>query len=179
MAVSAKVQAIVFAAFLSMSLPSNSFAVTGGLEYSLGVFNTPPAETTAALAKPNTNPPTETNITAPGTWTLPETGRGVMDLSLGRIEYRVSVGGTDSYKTTFQLTVMDGELGETDCTFVFNVNVEDRAGGPVATIKSATANGVDSSAFPGPGISNRRCQVFPSGGRGPYMTVYSRRGFVP
>ena len=71
-----------------------------------------------------------------------------MGLSLGRIEYRVSVGGTDSYKTTFQLTVMDGELGETDCTFVFNINVEDRAGGPVATIKSATANDVCSSAFP-------------------------------
>jgi hypothetical protein len=94
-----------------MFLSSSSFAVTGGLNYYLGVLNTPPAQTTAALAKPDTVPPIETNVTAPGTWTLPDTGRGVMDLSLGRIEYGVSIGGTASYTTTIEVIVTDSILG--------------------------------------------------------------------
>jgi hypothetical protein len=176
MAVSLKMKAIIFVAFLSMLFASNSFAVTGGLGYFLGIFNSPPAVTTASLGPPITTPSTETNVT-PGTWTLPQMGRGVMDLSLGRIEYSVAVSGSASYTTIFRVLVTDSVLGPTDCTFVFNVTVEDRAGGPQAVVEKATANGVDSSKFECPGCLHRRCEVFPSAGRGPSMYIYSRSGF--
>src|SRR5215472_5253569 len=177
MAASVKVKATVLVAFLSMFLASNSFAVTGGLDYFLGIFNTPPAQTRATLTSVQNMPRTETHVPLE-TWDIP--AQGVLDLRLGRIEYEVGINNRKSYTTIFFISVTDNALGATDCTFIFHVNVKDEPGGPVADIAEATANGVDSAVFArGPGTSNKRCQVFPSAGRGPSMYIYSRSQFVP
>jgi hypothetical protein len=176
MAVSLKMKTIVFVAFLSMFLSSNSFAVTGGLDYYLGVFNTPPAQTTATLTSVNTTPGgAETRIPAE-TWVIPSQGK--IDLLLGRIEYGVPIGGSKSYTTTLVISVSDNVLRETNCTFVFNINVQDQASGPVSVVAKATANGVDSSVFDSL-TSNKQCQVFSSAGRGPSMNIFSRSQNVP
>ena len=127
---------------------------------------------------PLTTPDTETHIT-PGAWVMPKEGHGAMDLSLGRIEYSVRVNNNASYKTLFKVEIMDSQAGPTNCVFVFQVNVEDHAGGPRAVVALATANGRDSSEFAGgPGISKLRCQVAPIAGRGPSMYIYSDRGYI-
>jgi hypothetical protein len=177
MAVSVKMKTIVFVAFLSMFLSSNSFAVTGGLDYGLTLFNTPPAQTTATLTSVKTTPggAEETRIPTE-TWDIPAEGK--IDLLLGRIEYGVPIGGSKSYTTTFVISVSDNVLGETDCTFVFNVNVQDQAFGPMSVVAKATANGVDSSVFDS-FTSKKRCQVFRVGYRGPSMYIFSRSQYVP
>jgi hypothetical protein len=178
MVVPVKTKTIIFVAILSIFLSSNSFAVTGGLDYSLELFNTPPAQTSATLTSLQTTPEgAETRIPREN-WDIPAQGR--IDLLLGRIEYGVPVFGRKSYTTTFIISVTDNVLGATDCTFIFNINVEDQAFGPVSVVAKATANGLDSSVFAaGPGVSNKRCQVFTSGLGGPRMTIYSRSQFVP
>jgi hypothetical protein len=180
MAVFGKIRTTIFATFLTLAFSHSSFAVTGGLDYYLGVFNEPPAETMVELGRgyPSTTPDTETHIT-PGAWVMPKEGQGAMDLSLGRIEYMVRVNGTASYKTLFKVRIMDSQAGPTNCVFEFLVNVEDHAGGPRAVVASATANGHDSEEFAGgPGTSNLRCQVAPIAGRGPSMYIYSDRRHI-
>jgi len=175
-----KIKTAIFVAFLLTAFSHSSFAVTGGLDYYLGVFNEPPAETMVVLGRgyPLTTPDTETHIT-PGAWLMPKEGHGAMDLSLGRIEYSVRVNNNASYKTLFKVEIMDSQAGPTNCVFVFQVNVEDHAGGPRAVVALATANGRDSSEFAGgPGISKLRCQVAPIAGRGPSMYIYSDRGYI-
>jgi hypothetical protein len=181
MAAFRKTKTTIFVAFLSLVVSPNSFAVTGGLDYYLGAFNNPPAETLVELGTgyPITTPDTESHVT-PGTWVMPREGQGVMDLSLGRIEYVVSVNGETSYETLFKIRLMDTVVGPTTCIYQFQVNVEDHVGGPRAVIALATANGRDSSEFRGgPGSTKFRCQVFPSAGRGPSMYVYSRSDYSP
>jgi hypothetical protein len=181
MGLSTKIKTTMFVTLLSSAFSHNAFAVTGGLDYSLGVFNDPPAETMVTLpgSYPTTTPETESNV-APGAWLMPKEGQGAMNLDLGRIEYKVSVNSTGSYKTLFKIDVTDTQLGSFRCVYEFQVNVEDHFGGPRAVVASATANGRDSSEFKGgPGTSHFRCQVFPAAGVGPSMYIYSRKGYIP
>jgi len=181
MDLSTKIKTTMFLTLLSSAFSHNAFAVTGGLDYFLGAFNNPPAETMVTLphSYPITLPDTESNV-APGAWLMPKEGKGAMDLFLGRIEYQVRVNSTASYETTFKIDITDTQLHSFRCVYAFHVNVEDHIGGPRAVIAKATANGRDSSEFSGgPGTSHFRCQVFPNAGRGPSMYIYSRRGFVP
>jgi hypothetical protein len=178
MGLSTKIKTTMFFTVLTLAFSDNAFAVTGGLDYFLGVFNDPPAETMVSLppSYPSTFPSTESNV-APGAWMLPTEGRGAMDLSLGRIEYQVRVGKSAEYDTTFKIDITDSQLGPFRCVFSFHVIVDDHAGGPRAIVKSAAANNRDSSQF-SPASPDFRCQVFPTAGRGPSMYIYSWRGSV-
>src|SRR5271155_4591803 len=96
MAVLGKIKTTIFVVFLSTALSHGSFGQTAGLDYYLGVFNAPPAETMVELGHPKAVADVESvklgvgvedNIT-PGVWIMPKEGQGAMDLSLGRIEYK-------------------------------------------------------------------------------------------
>jgi hypothetical protein len=78
MGLSTKIKTTMFFTVLTLAFSDNAFAVTGGLDYFLGLFNDPPAETMVSLppAYPSTFPSTESNV-APGAWMLPIEGRGL------------------------------------------------------------------------------------------------------
>src|SRR6516165_10327777 len=134
---------VVSVAFLTMFTPSSSFAfsVTGGLNYNLQVLNTPPAKTAATVISVQTTPDGAETRMPLETYPVP-VERGALGVTLGRIEYGVAIGGIRSYKTTIKVSVMDTALGETDCTFVFDVNVHDQAFGPLSVVAMATANDI-------------------------------------
>jgi hypothetical protein len=170
---------VVSVAFLTMFTPSSSFAfsVTGGLNYNLQVLNTPPAKTAATVISVQTTPDGAETRMPLETYPVP-VERGALGVTLGRIEYGVAIGGIRSYKTTIKVSVMDTALGETDCTFVFDVNVHDQAFGPLSVVAMATANDIDEREFAN-FTSNKRCQVFSSGLAGPTLQIFSRIQNVP
>jgi hypothetical protein len=166
-----------------MFLPKTSFAfpVSAGIDYYLFLVSTPPAETVATLNSVETTPDgAETRIPVPqfvpilsGEPPLP-TGDRARESVLGRIEYGVPIGGTRSYRTTFDIVVKDNIIGKFECTFVFDVNVKDQAFGPVAVFAKMTANGVDASEFES-FASTERCQVAQFARFGPSMILSARR----
>ena len=177
---------IVFAAFLTLVLTSASFAVTGGIDYSLVLLKDFPSETKAMLVGIGNQPVTETRAIVGRSWTLhpsdpsPHDGKSHDDLEVkvARVEYAVPVNGTSYYTTTIHIKVSDSLVGETDCVFKFEVTVNDHAFGPVVVIGKTSANDIDSDEF-AKLTSNKRCQVFPATLKGPLMYIFSDSAHTP
>jgi hypothetical protein len=167
---------MAFAALLTMLLVVPAHAVTGGLDFNLILSKELSTETTVRLASVMTVPRTETRMLVGRSWIAPPDKHpdrivDTVEIKVGRIEYEVPVAGSQSYTTTLRLQATDTVVGDTDCTYVFDIFVWDQAFGPVAVIKRVTANGIESDEFE-PVVSPQRCQVFPHAGKGPLMYIF-------